>query len=165
VTEPGKPGIGWLRMPSICDRYWNRQDMTRQAFNGVWYRTGDIFSFDSDGWWYHHGRADHMLKISGQWVSPSEIEYCAMSVPNVGEAAVVEAPKNEGAAQMVLFLEPQNPNPDEDILRQQVQKVLREQLAHFKCPQDIRIINEVPRTATGKVQKFKLQQLLEKTAT
>lgn len=164
ITEPDTPGIGWLRMPSICDRYWNRQDMTRQAFNGVWYHTGDIFSFDAEGWWYHQGRADHMLKISGQWVSPSEIECCAMTVPNVGEAAVVEAPKSEGAASIVLFLEPKTPNQDEEALRQQVHQILRDQLAHFKCPQDVRIINEVPRTATGKVQKYKLQQLLEKTA-
>ncbi len=162
ITTPDTPGVAWLRMPSICDRYWNRQDMSRRAFNGSWYRTGDIFSFDSDGWWYHQGRADHMLKISGQWVSPTEIEYCAMSVADVGEAAVVEAPKSDGSAQLVLFLEPHQANWDEAALAAQVKQTLRDQLAHFKCPRDIRVIAKVPRTATGKVQKYKLQELLEK---
>ncbi|WP_275096593.1 benzoate-CoA ligase family protein [Sedimenticola hydrogenitrophicus] len=161
IETPDTPGVAWLRMPSVCDRYWNRQDMTRHAFNGVWYRTGDIFSFDAEGWWYHQGRADHMLKISGQWVSPSEIEYCALSVPNVAEAAVVEAPRGDGPARIVLFLEPQQTGLDPQALARQVQQTLRSQLAHFKCPQDVRIIDHVPRTATGKIQKYKLQQLLE----
>ncbi|PLX59953.1 benzoate-CoA ligase family protein [Sedimenticola selenatireducens] len=163
INTPDTPGVAWLRMPSICDRYWNRQDMTRQAFNGVWYRTGDIFSFDAEGWWYHQGRADHMLKISGQWVSPSEIEYCALSVPSVSEAAVVEAPRDDGPSRIVLFLRPQHAGVDEQAMTQQVREALRNQLAHFKCPQDVRIIDEVPRTATGKIQKYKLQQLLEET--
>lgn len=163
IDTPDTPGIAWLRMPSVCDRYWNRQDMTRHAFNGVWYRTGDIFSFDTEGWWYHQGRADHMLKISGQWVSPSEIEYCALSVPEVGEAAAVATPRNGGPSHIVLFLEPQHAGVDEQALAQQVRAVLHDQLAHFKCPQDVRIIGEVPRTATGKIQKYKLQQLLEET--
>lgn len=164
IETPDTPGIAWLRMPSVCDRYWNRQDMTRQAFNGVWYRTGDIFSFDADGWWYHQGRADHMLKISGQWVSPSEIEYCALSVPNVAEAAVVATPRGEGPSQIVLFLQPQQEHMDQQALMQEVRQTLRSQLAHFKCPKDVRIIDAVPRTATGKIQKFKLQQLLEESA-
>jgi len=163
INTPDTPGVAWLRMPSVCDRYWNRQDMTRQAFNGVWYRTGDIFSFDAEGWWYHQGRADHMLKISGQWVSPSEIEYCALSVPDVGEAAVVETPRSDGPSQIVLFLKPQHAGVDEQALTRQVREALHNQLAHFKCPKDVRIIDEVPRTATGKIQKFKLQQLLEET--
>lgn len=164
ITVPDTPGVAWLRMPSVCDRYWNRQDMTRNAFSGTWYRTGDIFSYDSKGWWYHQGRVDHMLKISGQWVSPSEIECCALSVPNVSEAAVVSAPKSDGAAQIVLFLEARQSQVDLELLKQQVVDKLRGQLAHFKCPQDVRIIDQVPRTATGKVQKYKLQQLLETTA-
>lgn len=163
INTPDTPGVAWLRMPSVCDRYWNRQDMTRQAFNGVWYRTGDIFSFDAEGWWYHQGRADHMLKISGQWVSPSEIEYCALSVPSISEAAVVEAPRNDGPSRLVLFLRPQHAGVDEQTMIQQVREALHNQLAHFKCPQDMRIIDEVPRTATGKIQKYKLQQLLEET--
>jgi len=163
ITTANTPGVAWLRMASICDRYWNRQDMSRNAFKGSWYRTGDIFSYDSDGWWYHQGRADHMLKISGQWVSPTEIEHCAMLVNNVCEAAVVEAPKSEGSTQLVLFLELQKKGNNDAALIEKVQKTLREQLAHFKCPKDIRIIDETPRTATGKVQKFKLQALLETT--
>lgn len=164
ITTPDTPGIAWLRMPSVCDRYWNRQDMTRNAFNGTWYRTGDIFSYDSEGWWYHQGRADHMLKISGQWVSPNEIECCALSVPNVIEAAVVSAPRADGVARIVLFLESHQSETDLELLKQQVIDKLRGQLAHFKCPQDVRFIDEVPRTATGKIQKYKLQQLLETAA-
>lgn len=162
IASPDTPGVAWLRMPSVCDRYWNRQDMTRNAFHGGWYRTGDLFSFDDDGWWYHQGRADHMLKISGQWVSTGEIERCALSVANVAAAAVVEGPKCEGTSQIVLFLEPQQSGQDPELLRRAVIERLHAQLAHFKCPQDVRIIDQVPRTATGKIQKFKLQQLLEK---
>jgi benzoate-CoA ligase family protein len=163
IHSPDTPGVAWLRMPSVCDRYWNRQDMSRHAFSGMWYRTGDIFSFDDEGWWYHQGRADHMLKISGQWVSPGEIECCALSLADVGEAAVVEASGKEGLSEIVLFLEPKYPDVDRVMLTQQVQSALRKQLAHFKCPKDVRIIDEVPKTATGKIQKFKLQQMLEET--
>lgn len=163
IETPDTPGIAWLRMPSVCDRYWNRQEMTRNAFHGAWYRTGDMFSFDAEGWWYHQGRADHMLKISGQWVSPSEIEYCAQSLPGVEEAAVVETPRQDGPPQIVLFIKSQSSCVDEPALTRQVHEVLHKQLAHFKCPQEVRIIEEVPRTATGKVQKYKLQQLLEET--
>ncbi|MCW8944147.1 MAG: benzoate-CoA ligase family protein [Sedimenticola sp.] len=164
INSVDTPGVAWLRMPSVCDRYWNRQDMTRHAFNGVWYRTGDIFSFDSEGWWYHQGRADHMLKISGQWVSPGEIECCALSLSDVAEAAVVEASSKAGQTEIILFVEPRHTGVDPTLLTQQVQGILKKQLAHFKCPKAVRVIDEVPKTATGKIQKFKLQQMLEETA-
>ncbi len=163
ITTANTPGVAWLRMPSVCDRYWNRQDMTRHAFNGVWYRTGDIFSFDNEGWWYHQGRSDHMLKISGQWVSPAEIEGCALSLPEVGEAAVVEVSNKAGQTEIVLFLEAKHAEIDHAILTQRVEQELKKQLAHFKCPKAVRIIDEVPKTATGKIQKYKLQQMLEET--
>jgi benzoate-CoA ligase len=88
VTRPDSPGILWVKMGSLCRGYWKQPEKTAAAFRDGWYRTGDVFVIDREGWWYHQGRADDLLKISGQWVSPAEIEECAITVPGVSEAIV-----------------------------------------------------------------------------
>jgi len=161
VTEPGHPGILWLRMPSVCDRYWNRQDQSRSSFHGYWYCTGDVFTCDADGWWYHQGRADNMLKISGQWVSPVEIENCALEVTGVVDAAVVGVANADGLVRAALFVVPEAKDFDPGALQQAIQRQLKRCLSIYKCPREVRFIADIPRTATGKMQKYKLRQLLE----
>lgn len=159
ITEPNTVGVLWVRMPSVFACYWNQPNQTEHALSGAWYCTGDMFSCDSEGWWYHHGRADDMLKISGQWVSPAEIEECALGVPGVQEAAVVGIENADGLIRAALFVVP---DTDSDSLVDAVGERLQRHLSIYKCPRVVRCIEEVPRTATGKVQRYKLRELLAK---
>lgn len=160
VTDPDTPGLLCVRMGSLFDRYWNQQDRTRAAFCADgWYRTGDMFTFDAQGWWYHCGRADDMLKVSGQWVSPAEIEECALTIPQVAEAAVVGGENEDGLTRTTLFVVA-GKGIDTDGLADRIRETLINSLSIYKCPRSIRFIDAIPRTGTGKVQRYKLRGML-----
>lgn len=161
VVGVDAPGVAWTKLPSLCRGYWGQPEKTHAAFRDGWFRTGDVFSVDAEGWWHHQGRGDDLLKISGQWVSPGEIEECAAGIPGVLEAAVVGSENDDGLVRMTLFLV-----PEEDVrpyqrerLEQQVREVLQTTLSIYKCPRKIRFIEAIPRTATGKIQRFRLRQM------
>ena len=156
VTTTDSPGILWVRMESLCRGYWRQPAKTKAAFRDGWFRTGDVFIVDEDGWWYHQGRADDLLKISGQWVSPAEIEECAATVPGVSEAIVVGAEDEDGLVRLTMFLVASDGG--NDALQQQVQERLLGALSKYKCPRRIVFIDAVPRTATGKARRFRLRQ-------
>ena len=156
VTAVDSPGILWVKMGSLCRGYWQQTDKTKAAFRNGWFRTGDVFTIDHDGWWYHHGRADDLLKISGQWVSPAEIEECATTVPGVTEAIVVGAQDEDGLIRLTMFLAA--PNGGSDTLQRQVQDKLLGTLSKYKCPRRVVFIDAIPRTATGKARRFRLRQ-------
>lgn len=155
VTAIDEPGTLWVRMNSLCRGYWQQPQKTAAAFRDGWYRTGDVFVIDQDGWWHHQGRADDLLKISGQWVSPTEIEECAVTVPGVAEAIVVGAKDNDGLVRLTMFLVAPEDNPDE--LYQRVQDKLLGTLSKYKCPRRIVFMEAIPRTATGKARRFQLR--------
>ena len=159
IVRPDTPGTLWVRMASVCVGYWLRPELSEHVFHDDWFRTGDAFSFDADGWWYHHGRSDDMLKVSGQWVSPMEIEFRAIAVPGIAEAAVVAVPNEDGLMRLTLFLVAGRDH-DPRALGVAVQSDLRRTLSTYKCPRDIRFIAELPRTATGKTQRFRLREML-----
>lgn len=156
VTAPGSPGTLWVRMNSLCRGYWQQPDKTEAAFRDGWFRTGDVFVIDRDGWWFYQGRADDLLKISGQWVSPGEIEECATSVPGVADAIVVGAQDEDGLVRLNMFLVA--PEGGDEHLKQQVQDTLLRTLSRFKCPRQIVFVDAIPRTATGKARRFKLRR-------
>ncbi|KAA3632418.1 MAG: benzoate-CoA ligase family protein [Proteobacteria bacterium] len=159
IEEPGAPGSLWIKAGSVADRYWNRQELSRHTFVGDWYATGDMFSFDEDGWWRYHGRRDSMLKVSGQWVSPTEIEECACTSADVSDAAVVGRPNVDGLVRATLFVVPAGAvRGEEAALTERVLAHLRERLAVYKCPRDIRVLDDLPRTASGKVQRYVLRE-------
>jgi benzoate-CoA ligase family protein len=155
VTAPDEPGTLWVRMNSLCRGYWQQPQKTAAAFRDGWYRTGDVFTIDRDGWWHHQGRADDLLKVSGQWVSPTEIEECAATVPGVTEAIVVGARDEDGLVRLTLFLVA--PAEDPDALYQRVQDTLLATLSKYKCPRRIVFMDAIPRTATGKARRFQLR--------
>jgi benzoate-CoA ligase len=163
ITEPGRPGMLWVKIGSLCSGYWNQPEKTRDSFRDGWYRTGDAFSFDADGWWYHLGRGDELLKISGQWVSPVEIEECALATPGVADAAVVGVPNSDGLVRLAMFVVPAGPAPV-DGLASRLQDKIKSRLSIYKCPRNITFVDEIPRTATGKVQRFRLRELAAGTA-
>jgi 3-hydroxybenzoate/4-hydroxybenzoate---CoA ligase len=155
VTAPDSPGVLWVKMGSLCRGYWQQPQKTAAAFRDGWYRTGDVFVIDRDGWWYHQGRADDLLKVSGQWVSPTEIEECALAVPGVSEAIVVGAQDEDGLVRLTLFLV--SPTEDSNAIYQKVQDKLLEALSKYKCPRRIVFLEAIPRTATGKARRFQLR--------
>jgi benzoate-CoA ligase family protein len=157
IETPDTPGELWVRSPAVCDRYWNQQERSRLAFRGFWFCTGDLFSRDEDGFWYHRGRTDDMLKIAGHWVSPHEIEDVAAALPGVCEATAVVARHDEGLAQLSLFIVPAADVADRAVLGRQLREHLAATLGPNKCPREIRFVGKVPRTASGKVQRYRLR--------
>ncbi len=159
VTEPGRPGVLWARMATVAKGYWNQPEKTAAAFRDGWFRTGDQFSVDPDGWWTHHGRADDMLKISGQWVSPAEIEEAAQAIPGVADAACVGTTNDDGLTRLALFVAAADAGA-EAALEETLRDGLEARLPRFKLPRSVHFVAEIPRTATGKVQRFRLREML-----
>lgn len=161
VTAPDTPARLALRMASTFAGYWNRPELSRRALRDGWYLPGDVFSRDAQGWWYHHGRDDDMLKISGQWVSPAEIEECALTLPELQDVAVVGTANADGLVRLALFAVPADPNRSPPGLADRIVDTLRARLSIYKCPRSIHIVPDLPRTVTGKIQKYLLRQVLE----
>ena len=159
VREAERPGVLWVKMKSLCRGYWRQPEQTAVAFRGGWFRTGDVYAVGRDGWWRHQGRGDDLLKVSGQWVSPTEIEECAATVPGVSEAVVVGATDRDGLVRVAMFLVATE--SASQVLKQQVQEKLLATLSKYKCPRNIVFIDVLPRTATGKVRRFRLRQWLK----
>ncbi len=157
IDTPGELGVLWVRMDSLAAGYWNRPDKTQMSFDQGWYRTGDMFSFDEEGWWYHQGRSDDLFKVSGQWVSPTEIEDCALSVPGVVDVSVLGVPNSDGLTRLIMFVVPA-PGVRVPDLAERIQDNLKVHLAIYKCPRNIHFVSEIPRTVTGKVQRFRLRE-------
>jgi benzoate-CoA ligase len=124
---------------------------------GDWLRTGDMFRQDADGWFYFEGRADDMLKVAGQWVSPAEVEAHLVAHPAVLEAGVIGATDDRGlivpCAFVVLKAERQ-PSP---ALAAELREFVRARAAAFKAPARIEFVADLPKTATGKIQRFRLR--------
>lgn len=157
VTQPDTPGVLWVKMDSLCQGYWGQSDKTAASFRDGWYRTGDVFTVDADGWWTHQGRNDDLLKISGQWVSPTEIEECAVTVPGVVEAVVVGAPNPEGLVRLAMFVVAEDGGSE--ILETALRDKMLATLSVYKCPRTILFVDQLPCTATGKIQRFRLRQM------
>lgn len=157
-VAPGEPGILWARCPSRCSHYWNRPETSAAVFRGEWFRTGDMYRVDEDGYWHHQGRHDDMLKVSGQWVSPTEIEEVVLAHTGVEDAAVVEAETRDELVRTVLYCVAPD-GADRDALEAEIRSAILERLAAYKCPRWIRFVEAIPRTATGKTQRFRLRAL------
>ena len=164
VTAPDTPGSLWVRMSSVGDRYWNHQAKSRETFVGEWYRTGDMYCVDADGFWHHQGRDDDMLKISGQWVYPTEIEDVVIAVDGVAETALVGAANADGLVRLHLFVVADDGVADHDALAETIKHHATTQLAIYKVPRNIHFIDAIPRTATGKARRFLLRQRVEAEA-
>jgi len=157
ITEPNHPGDLWVRMGSLFRRYHNRPDVTQRVLRDGWWKTGDVFSVDAEGWWSPQGRSDDMIKVSGQWVSPAEVEEAALTVPGVADAVAVGIPNEDGLVRLVLYAVAET-GEHEPILETRIVETLKSRLAIFKCPRTVRFLDAIPRTATGKVQRFKLRE-------
>lgn len=152
-------GIGELLVngPSAADGYWNQRNKSRATFEGVWTRTGDKYEVMEDGRLVYCGRTDDMFKVSGIWVSPFEIEQALVSHPDVLEAAVVAHADENNLEKPKAFVVLSNQNASDD-LATQLKDHVKESVGKWKYPRWIEIVEDLPKTATGKVQRFKLRQ-------
>ncbi|HEU0031719.1 MAG TPA: benzoate-CoA ligase family protein [Kofleriaceae bacterium] len=147
-------GSLWVRGATACMAYWNDRARSLATFHGPWTRTGDRYVRDRDGRWTYCGRADDMLKVGGIWVSPFEVESALSAHPAVLEAAVVGHEDSDGLTKPKAFVVVK---PGQSVEPDALKSFVKERLAPFKYPRWIELVAELPKTATGKIQRYKLR--------
>ena len=164
VDDVGSPApvgaVGHLLVkgPTTSPYYWKRPERTRRTMLGEWLRTGDMFRQDTEGWFYFEGRSDDMLKVSGQWVSPAEVEAHLAAHPAVLEAGVVGDTADRGltlARACVVLKDGVAASP---ALAAELREFVRRRAAGYKTPALIEFVADLPRTPTGKIQRFRLRR-------
>jgi benzoate-CoA ligase family protein len=154
----GEIGTLWVKGESNARCYWNNPEKTRKTMDGPWLNTGDMYYVDADGYYVNAGRGDDMLKVGGQWCSPIEIEVKLLAHPKVREAAVIGREDEDGLVRPAAYLVLANPADENDASVAELQKLCRAELAGHKCPRWFHFVREIPKTVTGKIQRFKLRQ-------
>jgi len=157
ITARGEMGELQVRGPTSAMMYWNNREQSRITFLGEWTRSGDKYIEDDDGYFVYCGRRDDMLKVSGMYVSPFEVEGALQSNPEVLEAAVVGWPDEDKLIKPKAFVVLKSPEKACAALAQALQNECRQKLAVYKYPRWIEFRTELPKTATGKIQRFKLR--------
>jgi 4-hydroxybenzoate-CoA ligase len=157
--EVGAGEVGELLVngASAANCYWNQRDKSRGTFEGVWTRTGDKYEKREDGRLVYCGRTDDMFKVSGIWLSPFEVEGALVSHPQVLEAAVVAARDEEGLEKPKAYVVLQDGTGDDD-LKAALKEHVKQRIGMWKYPRWIEVVDELPKTATGKIQRFKLRE-------
>jgi acyl-coenzyme A synthetase/AMP-(fatty) acid ligase len=147
-------GILWVRGDSATPLYWNRPDKTAETIrDGGWIYTGDRFVRDADGFYFFRGRADDLIKISGQWVYPLEVELCLADHPEVRECAVFAAELPDRRMTLKAVVVMNRSGFDERYATRELQDYVKAKLLPYKYPREIRFIDELPKTGTGKIDR------------
>ena len=154
---PGEIGNLWVRGDSVCAGYWNQHEKTKNTIEGHWIRTGDKFTQDVDGFYWYAGRGDDMLKVGGLWVSPVEVENALVAHDAVLECGVVGREDPDGLVKPMAFVVLRDPASGSPELATALQQFVRERLADYKRPRWVEFVAELPKTATGKIQRFQLR--------
>jgi benzoate-CoA ligase len=157
IKTPGEMGELQVRGPTSAMMYWNNRDQSRETFLGEWTRSGDKYVEDENGYFVYCGRRDDMLKVGGIYVSPFEVEGVLQSHPDVLEAAVVGWPDDDALIKPKAFVVLKSPDKAGDDCARRLQDECRQKLAAYKYPRWIEFRSELPKTATGKIQRFKLR--------
>ena len=163
VDDDGRPvprgEIGNLRVKgdSIMAFYWNKHEKTKETLFGPWIQTGDKYRQDEDGYFWYAGRADDMLKVGGIWVSPVEVEATLVRHPAVLEAAVVGKEDEERLVKPQAFVVLHDAAAAGPALAEELKAFVKDKIAPYKYPRWIEFVPELPKTATGKIQRFKLR--------
>jgi benzoate-CoA ligase family protein len=147
-----------VRGPSTAAFYWRRRAATKHTFRGEWVFTGDRYSVDADGYYTNHGRSDDLLRVSGQWVSPLEVESVLLRHAAVRECAVVARADGDGLIKPCAYVVCADGVAAGEALALELKGLVKEALAPFKYPRWVEFVAELPRTSTGKVQRFKLRE-------
>jgi benzoate-CoA ligase family protein len=155
----GEIGNLWIAGDSVCAGYWNQHEKTKATIEGQWIRTGDKYSRDAEGFFWYAGRSDDMMKVGGLWVSPIEVENALVAHTAVAECAVVGRKDHDGLVKPLAFVVVRAGVDASPELAKHLQQYVRERLAEYKRPRWIEFLPELPKTATGKIQRFRLRQL------
>jgi benzoate-CoA ligase len=156
----GEIGILLVKGDSAAAYYWNKHEKTRQTMMGHWINTGDKYYRDEQGYLYCAGRSDDMLKVGGIWVSPNEVEACLIQHPAVLECAVIGAPDEDNLVKPMAFVvlaKAKHPSPE---VEAELKDFVKASLALYKYPRWIRFLDELPKTATGKIKRFELRSMV-----
>jgi benzoate-CoA ligase len=157
AVAQGEIGNLLIRGDSTAASYWNKHEKTKDTINGHWIHTGDKYYQDADGYFWYAGRADDMLKVSGQWVSPVEVEAALIAHPAVLECAVVGAMDGDKLLKPKAYIVLNQGYTASDELANELKAFIKARLAPFKYPRWVEFVVELPKTATGKIQRFKLR--------
>ena len=155
-ADTDEPGILWIKHPTLTTGY-NNMATDHPSFREGWFCTNDRFVRDAEGFFWHQGRADELLKVAGQWVKPGEIEQAALSSGAAREAACVVVPDTDGFERLALFVVPTDASGS---ALATTTAAIAAQLPRHSQPKWIREVAELPRTATGKVQRYRLREAL-----
>lgn len=158
IVESGNVGTLEMKGGSIAAYYWCKAHKNRETFRGWWFRTGDQFYVDEHGYYWFVGRVDDMIKASGIWVSPAEVEGALSERPEVLETGVVGVPDAEGLDKPVAFVTLNPTFTSSNDLAESLRTYLKSKLAPYKVPRRIIFVEDLPKTATGKIQRFKLRE-------
>jgi benzoate-CoA ligase family protein len=163
-VAPGEIGNLLVSGDSTCACYWNKHDKTKTTIEGRWIRTGDKYHQDADGYYWYAGRSDDMMKVGGIWVSPIEVENALIEHPAVQECGVGSRADHDGLLKPHAFVVLKNGRPGTPELAAELQQFVRSRLAEYKRPRWVEFIDELPKTATGKVQRYKLRERAARSA-
>jgi benzoate-CoA ligase len=158
-VAPGDTGDLWISGDSICAAYWNQHEKTKATIHGDWIRTGDRYAQDADGYYWYGGRSDDMLKVGGLWVSPVEVEAALAYHDAVQECGVTGREDADGLTKPVAFVVLRAGIEPTAALAAELKQFVRDRLADYKRPRWVEFLPELPRTATGKLQRFRLERL------
>ena len=157
LVSDGEIGNLWVRGASAFVEYWQIPELTARTKRGDWVITGDKFFCDSEGYYNYCGRADDMLKVAGLWVSPTEVENALLGHPQISEAAVVGATDERGLSYSVAHVVLRGDVRGSEKLAAEICEHLKARLVSYKVPREVRFCTELPKTVTGKIQRFKLR--------
>src|SRR5262245_7163733 len=164
VDDAGRPvalgmiGQLLIKGDSTAPCYWNRHERTKATMLGDWLRTGDMFYEDTDGYYYFCGRTDDMLKVGGMWVSPTEVETCLGEHAAIAEVAVVGRGDADGLTKPHAYCVLREGMAGSDALAAELRESVRSRVGGYKAPRWLDFVAELPKTATGKLQRFALRQ-------
>jgi benzoate-CoA ligase len=154
----GTIGSLLIKGDSTCAYYWNKHERTKDTIEGHWIRTGDKYWRDEDGFYWYAGRADDMLKVGGIWVSPVEIENTLAEHPAVQEAGVIGRRDDNDLEKPMAYVVLAAGKQSSDALARELQDFVRSRIAEYKRPRWVEFVDALPKTATGKTQRFKLRE-------
>ena len=157
-VAPGMIGQLLIKGDSTSPGYWNRHERTKATMQGEWLRTGDMFYQDTDGYFFFCGRTDDMLKVGGMWVAPAEVEAALGDHPAILEVAVIGRGDTDGLTKPHAYCVLRDEVAASDTLAAELRESVRKRLGGYKSPRWVDFVAELPKTATGKIQRFALRQ-------
>ena len=168
LDDDGRPvgpnQIGNLQVGggSIASVYWNQREETRRNMLGEWFATGDRYLVDEDGFYYFRGRSDDMLRVGGKWLAPREVENTLNRHEAVTESAVVGYQDKDELIKPYAFIVLNEDVAPSDSLQEDIKEFVRDRIATYKFPRWIEFTDRIPKTAGGKIQRFVLQERIQK---